>query len=60
MGFLPDTPVSLIRRAPMGDPGIYELRGYQLCLRRSEASRIRVRRLEDNTAGPGANGGTPR
>ena len=43
LGLLPGTPVRLLRRAPMGDPSVYELRGYQLCLRRAEASRIRVR-----------------
>lgn len=44
LGFVPDTPVALLRRAPLGDPSVYEIRGSQLCLRRSEASRIRVRR----------------
>ena len=44
LGFLPDTPVALVRRAPLGDPSVYQIRGSQLCLRRSEASRIRVRR----------------
>ena len=44
LGFLPGTRVTLVRRAPLGDPSVYELRGSQLCLRRSEAARIRVRR----------------
>ncbi len=44
LGFLPGTPVALLRRAPLGDPSVYQIRGSQLCLRRSEASRIRVRR----------------
>jgi Fe2+ transport system protein FeoA len=30
------------RRAPLGDPRVYELRGTQLCLRRSEAARVLV------------------
>ncbi len=47
MGFLPGTPVVLLRRAPLGDPAVYELRGYQLCLRRSEALCISVRRMDD-------------
>jgi Fe2+ transport system protein FeoA len=34
----------VLRRAPLGDPVEYELRGYRLCLRRTEAMRIRVRR----------------
>ncbi len=42
LGFLPDTEVVCRRRAPFGDPRVYVLRGTQLCLRRSEARRIRV------------------
>ena len=42
LGFRPDTAVKVIRRAPLGDPVVYELRGYRLCLRGSEARRIRV------------------
>jgi len=34
--------ISVIRRAPLGDPTVFELCGYQLCLRRSESSRVRV------------------
>jgi Fe2+ transport system protein FeoA len=45
LGLVPGTPVLVLRRAPLGDPSIYELRGYQLCLRRTEAERVRVRRL---------------
>jgi ferrous iron transport protein A len=43
LGFIPGTPVTVIRRAPLGDPVVYELRGYRICLRRSEASHIWVR-----------------
>ena len=42
LGFLPGTEVRLIRRAPLGDPAIYELRGAQICLRRTEARAIHV------------------
>jgi len=51
LGLLPDTPVRVIRRAPLGDPVEYALRGYRLCLRRSEAARIRVRRRAPERAG---------
>jgi ferrous iron transport protein A len=44
LGFLSATEVTCRRRAPLGDPRVYELRGTQLCLRRSEAARIRVER----------------
>jgi Fe2+ transport system protein FeoA len=43
LGLLPGTEVRVLRRAPLGDPVEYELRGYRLCLRRSEAERVRVR-----------------
>lgn len=42
LGFLPGTPVTCLRRAPLGDPRLYELRGVQLCLREAEAACIRV------------------
>jgi ferrous iron transport protein A len=42
LGFVPGTPLAVVRRAPLGDPVEYELRGTRLCLRRSEAARIRV------------------
>jgi ferrous iron transport protein A len=42
LGFLPRTLVRVLRRAPLGDPVVFELRGTMLCLRRSEASRVRV------------------
>ncbi len=42
LGFLPGTPVCVRRRAPLGDPTEYELRGTHLCLRASEGARIRV------------------
>ena len=42
LGLLPGTPIRALRQAPLGDPGIFELRGYQLCLRRSETARVEV------------------
>jgi ferrous iron transport protein A len=42
LGFLPRTPIHVLRRAPLGDPVAYELRGYRLCLRRAEALRVLV------------------
>jgi ferrous iron transport protein A len=49
LGFVPGTTVRALRRAPLGDPTLYELRGTQLCLRRSEAERVRVRPLAPAT-----------
>jgi len=42
LGFVPRTEVRVVRRAPLGDPLEYELRSTRLCLRRTEAARIRV------------------
>ena len=43
LGFLPETEIRVVRRAPLGDPIAFYLRGGQICLRDSEAARIRVR-----------------
>ncbi len=50
LGFLPGTPVRVVRRAPLGDPCVFALRGSQICLRRSEAREIRVRPLPESSA----------
>jgi ferrous iron transport protein A len=42
LGFIPGTEIRVVRRAPLGDPVTYALRGVQICLRRSEAARIMV------------------
>jgi len=47
LGFLPQTPLRCLRCAPLGDPVVYELRGYRICLRRGEAQRVRVRVGDD-------------
>ena len=43
LGFLPGTEIRVARRAPLGDPIAFYLRGGEFCLRGSEAARIRVR-----------------
>ena len=45
LGFRPGTRLRVIRRAPLGDPTTYELRGSRFCLRRSEAERISVAQI---------------
>jgi ferrous iron transport protein A len=42
LGFRPGTALRVVRRAPLGDPTSYELRGSHFCLRRSEADRVGV------------------
>ena len=48
LGLLPGTRVRALRHAPLGDPAVFELRGYRLCLRRSEAHRVRVDPLDSD------------
>jgi ferrous iron transport protein A len=52
LGFLPDTELRMIRRAPLGDPVIYELRGYQICLRKADAAQIRVKIISSEWDAP--------
>lgn len=40
LGFLPGTPVTAVRRAPLGDPTVFEIRGYQVALRRTESAKV--------------------
>lgn len=47
MGITPGSRVSVIRVAPLGDPMEIEIRGFHLCLRRSEAQVIRVEECEE-------------
>jgi ferrous iron transport protein A len=42
MGLTPGTSVQLIRRAPLGDPLVLRLRGYDLSLRTAEARLVQV------------------
>jgi ferrous iron transport protein A len=42
MGFVPGTPVHLVKVAPLGDPLQFRVRGYHISLRRAEAARIRI------------------
>lgn len=40
MGFVPGTPVTLIKRAPFGDPLEFQVRGCHISLRAAEAAQI--------------------
>jgi ferrous iron transport protein A len=42
LGFVPGTAITLVRRAPMGDPIELRLRGTHFSIRTSEADRIDV------------------
>jgi len=42
MGFVPDARVTALRRAPAGDPTVYQVDGVEIALRRETARAIRV------------------
>ncbi len=46
LGFVPGTPLMILRRAPLGDPVEIELRGYRLCLRVAQLDALRVEPLD--------------
>jgi len=52
MGFVPGAEVTLIKRAPLGDPLELRLRGYHVSLRRAEARLVRVDPLMSDEARP--------
>ncbi len=47
MGLTPETKVSLIKTAPMGDPIELRLRGYELTLRLQDAAKIEIKDIQD-------------
>jgi ferrous iron transport protein A len=42
LGFRPGIRVTKLRTAPLGDPSVYRLLGYDTCLRRNEAAHIEI------------------
>jgi ferrous iron transport protein A len=42
LGFAVGATVEVVRRAPLGDPTIYRISDYEICLRRAQAQAIRV------------------
>lgn len=42
LGFRVGTRVAKVRTAPLGDPSVYRLLGYDTCLRRHEAAYIEI------------------
>ena len=51
MGLIPGVALELLGVAPLGDPLEYELRGYRLSIRRSEAQRVTLRMDGEGGAG---------
>ena len=50
MGVIPDTKVTLIKFAPMGDPLELEIHGYSLTLRLDDAAKIQIEPIHANSA----------
>ncbi len=46
LGFRPGTRITKLRTAPLGDPALYRLLGYDTCLRRRESTYVEVQRDE--------------
>lgn len=42
LGFFPGTPVETVRRAPLRDPVVYRVAGYEIALRKAQADCIRI------------------
>lgn len=42
MGLVKDTEITVVRRAPLGDPVEFLLKGYNLSLRKDEAEKVYV------------------
>ena len=49
MGFTKGTKIKIVNFAPMNDPIIVRLRGYNVCIRREEASGIEVEECTEIT-----------
>ena len=47
LGFVPGRTVTPLRRAPLGDPVVYRVADYELCLRRQEARMVQVEVLAE-------------
>ena len=56
MGFIPEARVTVLRRAPAGDPTVYAIDGLEIALRRDTAGAIRVRRPDEAAAAAGKEG----
>lgn len=48
MGLIPNTKVEVVKLAPLGDPMLLHLRGYDLSIRKEDASFIEVEPIKEN------------
>lgn len=47
LGFNNAATISKLRRAPLGDPSVYQVMGYQMCLRDHEAQHIQCELVDE-------------
>lgn len=47
MGLTPNTEVTLVKTAPMGDPIELRVRGYELTIRKADAAMITLKNIHD-------------
>ena len=50
MGVTPGVQIRRLGTAPLGDPLEFELRGYRLSLRKSEAAHIEIRSIDEQVS----------
>lgn len=48
LGLIPGRAITARRRAPLGDPTVFQVADYELCLRRRDADLVTVRVVEDD------------
>lgn len=53
LGMVPGRTVTVLRRAPLGDPTVFQVADYELCLRKRDAALIQVTPLTDAEAAAG-------
>ncbi|ARD42535.1 hypothetical protein B6G06_09410 [Actinomyces gaoshouyii] len=47
LGLIPGRAITARRRAPLGDPTVFQVADYELCLRRHDAALVTVRVIDD-------------
>ncbi|MBQ0083454.1 MAG: ferrous iron transport protein B [Clostridiales bacterium] len=52
MGVIPDTEITLVKYAPMGDPIEFMVHGYELTLRKADAEKIEICEITENRKEP--------
>lgn len=60
MGITPSTDITLVKLAPMGDPMQFNLRGYELTLRKEDAKQIIITNIRNETVCPDKRSNVPR